>query len=561
MATAAKSNELTAENLRLFLTEQREHVRRPGLQGSQIIHSRAAELFESGKEAAGKSNYEKAVIYFSKAISLQPNQTQLHVSQAEAYLQLCDFQSAAACYNRAELLEPTAFRTRLSFIYYLQGQCLFDQGFYQVALETFGKAAEMKPGCRAYEVRRLACLTAAGHHGDCLKLVNDWMLSDGHTSDLYILRARLHKLLNKTLLCYEDIKSALALNPTCPNAGVMLLQSHEVSEQARQKAVDRALTGQLPEALCLTNIALEYCQQNAWLYMFRGILHRRLKDFRAAIEDLIQAVELSEEKEEIRGQSEAFVQEEAHFQLVLTFNDLAIQCFSRRLFAEATLLLNKAIEEEKGQAGLYLNRGDCFFKQTEWWFALADYRQAEDMMQPDDPTVRLRLAVLHNTLGFLHFQDGHFREAADMFSLAIQYNPTASQYYENRSKAYRKLLNMKCARQDFICMLILEPTNEEVSPMLMHLFPGYSVSDVLSTPEGQAVRVQLMDTIQACSPSPDQQRVNESLQKMTLTNTLSPSEELSEAGKELKLCVNQEEMQMLVKSSVQVKETVSIISP
>lgn len=49
--------------------------------------------------------------------------------------------------------------------------------------------------------------------------------------------------------------------------------------------------------------------------------------------------------------------EEVEFQLVLTYNDFAVQCFSRGLYAEATLLLNKAIEEEKGQAGLYLNRG------------------------------------------------------------------------------------------------------------------------------------------------------------------------------------------------------------
>lgn len=56
----------------------------------------------------------------------------------------------------------------------------------------------------------------------------------------------------------------------------------------------------------------------------------------------------------------------------------------------------------------------------------------------------------------------HFQEAAAMFSLAIQYNPKASQYYENRSKTFRKLLNLKGARQDFICMLILDPTNEEV---------------------------------------------------------------------------------------------------
>lgn len=49
-----------------------------------------------------------------------------------------------------------------------------------------------------------------------------------------------------------------------------------------------------------------------------------------------------------------------------------------------------------------------------------------------------------------------------MFSLAIQYNPEVSQYYENRLKASRKVPNLEQARQDLICMLILDSTNEEV---------------------------------------------------------------------------------------------------
>uniref|UniRef100_A0A4W6CSI1 Tetratricopeptide repeat domain 16 n=1 Tax=Lates calcarifer TaxID=8187 RepID=A0A4W6CSI1_LATCA len=533
--------------------------------------------YTNGKEAMEKFQFEKAVICFSKAITLQPEQ--LYVSQGEAYLQLCDFQSAATCYKKAWILEPGSFRDRLAFIYYLQGQCLFDRGLFLDALEAFQKAAEVKPGCRAHAVRSLACLTAAGHHTDCLQLVNDWMESDGPTSDLYILRARLHKQLHQTSQCYQDVKSALALNPTCLEAGALLLQLQQASEQARQKAVDRALTGQLPEALCMINIALENCPQDRRLYLFRGILYRRLKDFTAAIEDLVQAVELSEEEEGeesgVTGRAEArdkkdecvSFEKEVEFQLVLTYNDFAVQCFSSGLYAEATLLLNKAIEEEKSQAGLYLNRGDCFFKQGEWCYALADYQQAEEMMRPDDPAVRLRLAVLHNTLGSLCFQDGRFQEAADMFSLAVQYNPTAGRYYENRSKAFRKLLNFEGARQDFICMLILDPTNEESGFPLISLSENNELIFVNCVcvfeqlPTGQDIRVQLMDIIQAYSSFSEQQRsatqnptgrLRHKSMTLTSENTASQSEDPCETEKELKLCVNQQEVEINVKSLLQV---------
>ncbi|XP_029365838.1 tetratricopeptide repeat protein 16-like [Echeneis naucrates] len=477
--------------------------------------------------------YERAVICFSKAITLQPDQTQLYVGQAEAYLQLCDFQSALVCYRKASVLEPRPYRDRLAVIFYLQGQHLLDRCHFAEALEAFSQAAQLKPGCRAYTVRSLVCLTAAGHHTEALQLVNDWMASDSLTSDLYVLRARLHKRL------HQDVRSALALNPSCPEAGALLQQLRRAAERARQKAVDRAVVGQLPEALCMINVALDNCPRDAQLYLFRGILYRRLKDFIAAIEDLVQAVELSgEEEEEVRGQVDAVrdsedrrasLEEQVGFQLVLTYNDFAVELFGRGQFAEATLLLNKAIEEEKDQPGLYLNRGD--------------YQQAEEMMSPDDPDVRLRLAVLHNTLGLFCFQGGRFQEAADMFSLALQYNPRAAQYYENRSKAFRKLMNTDGARRDLICLLVLDPTNEELPPMLMSLFPGCSAANVLSGPEGRAVRAQLMET--------EQQRLNETLQRLSLTDVSAESP----SGEKLKLPGNEERIQMMVKNLQQAVES------
>ncbi|XP_017162042.1 tetratricopeptide repeat protein 16 [Poecilia reticulata] len=103
------------------LVAVRDHrFRRPKLHPDIIIKSKAAEHLIKGKEAVEKSQYEKAVLCFSKAIYLQPEQTELHVSLGEAYIQLCDFQSAADCYNRASFLEPGAFDARLSFIYHMQ---------------------------------------------------------------------------------------------------------------------------------------------------------------------------------------------------------------------------------------------------------------------------------------------------------------------------------------------------------------------------------------------------------------------------------------------------------
>ena len=48
---------------------------------------------------------------------------------------------------------------------------------------------------------------------------------------------------------------------------------------------------------------------------------------------------------------------EAQRQLLLTYNDFAVECFLGAYFEEAIILLNKAIKGEKREKGLYVNRG------------------------------------------------------------------------------------------------------------------------------------------------------------------------------------------------------------
>ncbi|KAM4746610.1 tetratricopeptide repeat protein 16-like [Anableps anableps] len=564
--------------------------------GRIIVQQKAAEHFMKGKEAVEKFQYERAVICFSKAKLLQPEQVELHVSQGEAYIQLCDFQSAAECYHRASCQQPGAHNARLAFIYYLQGQCLFDGGLFLQALQTFKKAAELKPDNVAYRIKSLACLTAAGRSTECLQELNR-LIMESPSAENYVLRAQVYKAINKISCCLQDVRSALEVDPTNRKAKAMLQQLKEASEEARQQAVLRMLSGHLQGALCLINTALESSPEDGRLYLFRGILFRHLKEFISSMEDLIQAAELSDS-----------VQEEVQLQLALTYNDFGVQCFSRGLYAEATLLLNKAITEEKSLAGLYLNRGDCFFKQGDWCYALLDYQQAEEMLSPDEPALRLRLAVIHNTFGSFCFEDGFFQDAADMFSLALKYNPTVSQYYENRSKALRRVQNLRGAREDLIRLLILDPDNEEVRgasrdvagragapraeaivlvavvpsstpdlgtfaaclldphtvpPMLINLFPGSNVSEVMSSSKEQELRAELTETIRAWDSSFDPERSLETLRNMTVTDKKPESESanLSKAALELSLCVNETDLQKIAKALLQVEEAVEALVP
>ncbi|XP_059921996.1 tetratricopeptide repeat protein 16 [Gadus macrocephalus] len=495
-----------------------------------------------------QAQYEKAVRCSSKYIVLQPNQAQLYGSQGEAYLCLGDFQSAAGCYQQASRLEPPGgsfYHTRLALIYHLQGQCLFDGGQYLDALESFSKSAEWNPQRRP--LRSVACLSALGRYTECLRLVSGW-LADRPSSDLYVLRARLYWQLDQPAACYHDNHAALLLEPLSAPATTLLSQLEAGSDLARQKAVEHILGGRLTIALAKITSALDLHPREPRHYLLRGILYRRMKDFTASIEDLVRAVELGQESEEESaggaGSEEeegVSVVEEALGQLVLTYNDFGVHCSSRGLQAEATLLLDRAIQEETGDSRLYLNRAACLVLQGHWSSALSDYQQAQ-ALNPGDQNTRIRLASLHHILGVHHHQHRRYQEALQSFSQAVLLDPSRATFYENRSRTSQVLqdpdLN-QLSLDDALRTLVLDPENQQVLPLVRARYPGCSVVEVMSGPDGVAVRSQLLQMIQSHPCASEQQG-------------LQPCE----TEEEQKPLAGQSDLQELVTRHVQMKQKV-----
>lgn len=88
--------------------------------------------------------------------------------------------------------------------------------------------------------------------------------------------------------------------------------------------------------------------------LIRGSLHRRLGDYNAAIDDFLLALDKCEHNEE----SPVYI--DSQRQLLLTYNDFAVECFTKDFYEEAIILLNKAIKGEKREKGLYINRGGVY---------------------------------------------------------------------------------------------------------------------------------------------------------------------------------------------------------
>lgn len=82
----------------------------------------------------------------------------------------------------------------------------------------------------------------------------------------------------------------------------------------------------------------------------RGTLRRRLQQFDPAVEDFLKAMDM------VTDTQDSLVKQ-AQRQLLLTYNDFAVHCYTHGAYQEGVLLLNKAIRDEQNEKGLYINRG------------------------------------------------------------------------------------------------------------------------------------------------------------------------------------------------------------
>uniref|UniRef100_A0A8D2CYT1 Tetratricopeptide repeat domain 16 n=1 Tax=Sciurus vulgaris TaxID=55149 RepID=A0A8D2CYT1_SCIVU len=445
------------------------------------------EYYQRAHQCLEQEDWEMAVLFFSRALHLDPQSVDSYAWRAEAFIQLCDFSSAAQNLRRAYSFQPESpkYLERLALVLYIQGQCLYEQCNYRDALNVFSQGSVLQPNKACFRYRSMACLLALKQHQDCLSLITKEVKQGTANADIYILRARLYNFFQKPRLCFRDLRSALLLDPEHLQAKMLLQTMVDQAQQARQDAGILAVQGLLQHALQRINCAIENNPLDPSLFLFRGTMYRRLREFDSAVEDFLKALDMLTDRQ-------GNLVRQAQRQLLLAYNDFAVHCYEQGAYQEAVLLLNKVLREEQREKGLYINRGDCFFQLGNLAFAEADYRQAL-ALSPQDEGANMRMGMLQEKMGFCEEKRRQFQKAEDHFSAAIQHNPYRAQYYVYRAKSRQLLQDVFGARQDVATVLLLNPKQPKLLPLLTSLFPGMSVEEVLRSQVAHLARLQLME--------------------------------------------------------------------
>uniref|UniRef100_A0A8B9PX79 Tetratricopeptide repeat domain 16 n=1 Tax=Apteryx owenii TaxID=8824 RepID=A0A8B9PX79_APTOW len=388
-------------------------------------------------------------------------QAELYQQRAEAFLQLCDFQSAMLNFRKALTLSPAQQQPcleRLALVLDLQGQCLLDQELYSLPILSCS----------------IMCLAALNKFPECLQMVNRDLEEDVRNPDLYVLCASFYECFGQLALCHQDIQRALELEPQHGAAQALKQRLLRRGQEAKAEAVTKALCGDLRGALLKISFAIENDPLTADFFILRGTLLQRLKNFSAACEDFARARELGAE-----GGPEA---REAWRQLVLTHNDCAVRCYALGLFDEAVRLLGEALRDEKREKGLYVNRGDCFLRLGELAYPLADYQQALEL-SPGDWGLVVCQAAERTPLS----PRRQYQQAEARFSAAIEHDPHKPLYYLCRARTRVCRGGVEGAKEDIVLSLWLDPTDSEVQPWHHFLMPSQPVALAISSTRGAVV--------------------------------------------------------------------------
>ncbi|XP_052579051.1 tetratricopeptide repeat protein 16 isoform X2 [Peromyscus californicus insignis] len=446
------------------------------------------EYYHQGHMCLEQEDWEMAVLYFSRALHLDPQLTSMFSVRRPSSNSVTSPLPSRTCAG------PTPTNQIIPNTW--NGWPLCSTYRASACMSCVTSRKPCMSSCRPLtsSPRTLlsvtdACLLALKRHQDCLSLITREVKQGRASADVYILRARIYNFFQKAKLCYQDLRSALLFDPTHPQAKGLLQMMVDQAKQSLQDASTLAVQGKLHRALRRISCAIENNPLDPNLFLFRGTLYRRLQQFDPAVEDFLKALDM------VTDSQDSLVQK-VQRQLLLTYNDFAVHCYTQGAYQEGVLLLNKAIRDEQNEKGLYINRGDCFFQLGNLSFAEADYKQAL-ALSPHDEGANIRMGVLQEKMGFCEQTRRQFQMAEEHFTAAIKHNPDKAQYYLHRAKSRQLLRNTLGARQDVATVLLLNPNQPKMAPLMNNLFPGMTVEEVLHSQVAHLARLQLRQTIES----------------------------------------------------------------
>jgi tetratricopeptide (TPR) repeat protein len=342
-------------------------------------------------------------------------------------------------------------------------------------------------------------------------------------AEISILRAKIYWGQGLNESGNEEMRKASSIVPSHPEIKKFGIRSYVRAEKVYNMCQKKFREGELEEAKNLITNAIALSSQDVKLYVMQAKIYRNLDDTEAAFASIQRATNLYQQASE--GQYEMKVPEEIIKETNLVFNDKALVCAAAGEYDRSVGLLNRAIlaeislhrsnklgdtigmlhtthggpeggmvtdggpastsESIGGRGGDFplecvdfrflLNRGDCLRAQRKFGLALIDYDAAMANLKLKrlgassgvegarrQWNVTTRLSLTHYLVACDYFNENAFEDAERQLTLAVEYNPKVSEYYQSRGRARYYTGRHQDAYDDFKACYALDPGNNDV---------------------------------------------------------------------------------------------------
>lgn len=173
-------------------------------------------------------------------------------------------------------------------------------------------------------------------------------------------------------------------------------------------------------------------------YNNRCLAHLQLKNYRRAIADCTQGIELTKNIE--------------------AFLNRGLAHYRSGAYEAALADYSQVLQAKPHDARAYYNRGLAQVELGSYREAIVDYGEALRQVSPLD---RVRQATIYNDRGLAQLLVKNPQQAIADFTQAIQFNGKSHRAYYNRGCVYHQQGNIMAALDDFTEVLALDPQDAE----------------------------------------------------------------------------------------------------
>ncbi|XP_033111439.1 uncharacterized protein LOC117112460 isoform X2 [Anneissia japonica] len=405
-----------------------------------------------------------ALMDYTRAIHLRPDQQHYYMYRGEILLEMKNFELASFCVQHAAELShglgqsPTQQAAVQSFLHN-----------YNKAIETLSTAARLKPAAPLFillgktQMKAKLYKQAVESLEKALQLMmchprKPWMI-DKHVyppeaAEVYFLIGQCQTEIPNHLKAYEAFNEAIKIDPEYPEAfyqrgltRMKLRQSKGILDFNRALALNPKLyqaflsraayygmKGRYSKAIVNCNEAIFLQPNSVRAYLYRGALKYYIMAYKLAIKDLSKALEID--------------------------NRCSLAYFNRAVCYHTIKHYPKALRDygivlllgEENSLKVLINRGLMYFERKDFQNAKEDFTQAVKM-EPRNVTIR-------HTLGLCCHKLNELETAVLVYTEALEIDPFFLDAYIGRGNAlidFHHEIAVRMARQDYETALHLDP--------------------------------------------------------------------------------------------------------